>query len=101
MTSLIDTPRRQACVLPVDNSQWNSGKEGCTREIVLGFDDPQPGFSAGNHEIQASNPDHTVQRRTESRLDDTKTETDDNHQHPKKCVENYINARKDIAFYEV
>ncbi len=79
-----DYPTKEIFCSPVDHSQWNSGKERCAGEIVLGLDDPQPGLRAGNHEIQASDPDHPVQCRSESRLDNPETKANDNHQHPKK-----------------
>ena len=67
--------------LPVYHSQWNSCKERRRREIVFRFDDSEPGFGAGDHEVEAADADHPMQGRAQTRLDNAETETDDDHQH--------------------
>jgi len=70
--------------VPVYHSQGDSSKECGCREIVFGFDDSEPGFGAGDDEVEAADANHSMQGRTQSRLDNAEAETDDDHQHPEE-----------------
>jgi hypothetical protein len=69
---------------PVDDGQGDAGEERGRRQVVLGLDDPQPGFGARDHEVESADADDPVQRRAETRLDDPESEADDDDEKPEK-----------------